>query len=299
MHTMDYSLYEETKLHGRAALPYNTYLCTIPLDFTHVPLHWHAEMECIYIKKGKGCVTVDGQPYSVDAGCIVVVAPGRLHAIEGMAGRTMEYENIIFSLSMLETNVEDWCAAHCFAPLHAGGNAWPVLVRPADALHASVARCLDEADTVCAACPPGYPLLLKSHLYALLYALHSARGQSVQETRGRDTDKIKLVLAYVEEHCARPISVEEIAGVCCFSPSHFMKFFKAATGKPFVEYCNDYRLTLAARALMQSAAPVLEIAGAAGFDNVSYFNRCFKRKYGVSPRTYRAAAVQNGVNVVK
>ncbi|MBM6804896.1 helix-turn-helix domain-containing protein, partial [Mediterraneibacter glycyrrhizinilyticus] len=42
------------------------------------------------------------------------------------------------------------------------------------------------------------------------------------------------------------------------------------------------RLTMAERRLKSSDSPVLEIAALSGFDNLSYFNRIFKRKYGIS-----------------
>ena len=53
MNISEYQNYQERKRHTAAAFPYNTYLCSIPLDFTHVPLHWHAELELIVIKKGR------------------------------------------------------------------------------------------------------------------------------------------------------------------------------------------------------------------------------------------------------
>ena len=288
MQLLDITQYHEAKLHGRADLPYNTYLCTIPLDFSHVPLHWHEDMEIIYIKKGYGSVCVDMQRYEVTQGCLVFVPPGHLHSIEGSAGHTMEYENIIFSLSMLETADEDWCTQRCIAPLRKGSASLPVLLRPQDAHYSEVAACVDAADALCAACPAGYPLLLKSHLYALFFALWQSGKTAAQGAKAAATDKIKQVLRFVEQHYASPISVAEMARLCCFSPSHFMKFFKAATGRGFIEYCNDFRLVMAARALTQSAQPVLNIAASVGFDSPSYFNRCFKKKYGVSPRAYRA-----------
>ena len=47
-----YIQYHETKIHEQPDFAYNTYLCTIPDDFKRVPLHWHEQMEIIYIKKG-------------------------------------------------------------------------------------------------------------------------------------------------------------------------------------------------------------------------------------------------------
>ena len=68
-----------------------------------------------------------------------------------------------------------------------------------------------------------------------------------------------------------------------------MKFFKQHMGTGFIEYLNDYRLTMAERLLKSSDGSVLEIAEQSGFDNLSYFNRIFKRKYGMSPGKWRSA----------
>ena len=53
MRIHEYEDFQETKKHSDTRFPYNTYLCSIPLDFTDVPIHWHNEMEIIYIKKVK------------------------------------------------------------------------------------------------------------------------------------------------------------------------------------------------------------------------------------------------------
>ena len=53
-------------------------------------------------------------------------------------------------------------------------------------------------------------------------------------------------------------------------------------------YLNDHRLNLAAELLRITDATVLDIAGRVGFDNLSYFNRLFKRRYGMTPREYRS-----------
>ena len=59
MNITDYGPLKETKSHFDSDFLYNTYLCSIPLDFAEVPLHWHNEMELIYIKKGCMIVSVD------------------------------------------------------------------------------------------------------------------------------------------------------------------------------------------------------------------------------------------------
>ena len=101
MNILEYEHYQEKITHNEPNFPYLTYLCSIPLDFPQVPLHWHDEVEFIYIKKGKGIVTVDFIQYIVEAGTIVLIIPGQLHSIEQLDDHSMEYENIIFHPSIL------------------------------------------------------------------------------------------------------------------------------------------------------------------------------------------------------
>ena len=65
MNILEYENYQEKILHGDPLFPYITYLCSIPLDFGYVPMHWHDEMEIIYIKKGNGTITVDFTQHTV------------------------------------------------------------------------------------------------------------------------------------------------------------------------------------------------------------------------------------------
>jgi mannose-6-phosphate isomerase-like protein (cupin superfamily) len=130
MNTEEYIQYRETKVHEQPGFAYNTYLCTIPLDFPKVALHWHDEMELIYIKKGSGEITLDLNAYEVCSGSIAVVPPGCLHSIS--SEEHMEYENIIFSVSLLETSGDDWCSRAFFSPLKEGRLFLPRMLEPGD-----------------------------------------------------------------------------------------------------------------------------------------------------------------------
>ena len=83
------------------------------------------------------------------------------------------------------------------------------------------------------------------------------------------------------------ISIAEIAAQVEFSESHFMRYFKENMGTSFVDYLREYRLDMAARLLLVSDASIISIAEEVGFDNLSYFNRAFKKKYGITPSQYR------------
>ena len=98
---------------------------------------------------------------------------------------------------------------------------------------------------------------------------------------------MKLLLGYIEEHYGERITVEDGAALCFYSNSHFMKFFKRYMGMPFTQYLNDFRLEKAAGLLRTTLLPVTDVAQQCGFDNISYFNRLFRKKYHGTPGAYR------------
>lgn len=289
MNIPEYESYHEEKNHFDAAFPYNTYLCSIPLDFIQVPLHWHDDVELIYIKKGRGAVSVDFTSYDVSASDIALILPGQLHAIKGFRGATMEYENIIFHPNIFESSGADDSYHRFLQPILSMQLDCPTILRSdGEASYTAVRACLDENDKICMSFPPGYPLAIKGNLFALFFALYTASGnRSRPVPAGKNIEKLKSVIKYVELNYASPMSIEQMADLAGFSKSHFMKYFKQTMGVPFTAYLNSYRLTMAARLLLQSDDTVLSVASEVGFDNLSYFNRAFKKQYGMTPSGYR------------
>lgn len=289
MDISQYENYQEKEIPADPLFPYQTYLCSIPLDFSAVPLHWHDEMEIIYIKKGSGCVSVDFDSYQVKGRDIVLVLPGRLHGIGRRAAETMEYENIIFRLSLLHPRQPDAVMEHYLAPLSQRQLALPVHITPDRDEYPQIAACLDSIDRIRQTFPPGFELYIKGKLFELFYILFSAcatpaAGHPAGQNR---MDKTRQILKYIEQHYPEKLSIQTMAAVSGFSQSHFMKFFKSALGTSFTAYLNDYRLTMASRLLLASGDSILHIAADTGFDNLSYFNRMFKKKFGTTPSGFR------------
>ena len=94
-------------------------------------------------------------------------------------------------------------------------------------------------------------------------------------------------IKWLSAHYTEELRVADAAGVCSFSASHFMRWFRQMTGQSFVAFLNEYRLNAAAEALQATDETVLTIASRCGFENLSYFNRAFKAHFGMTPREYR------------
>ena len=282
--------YQETKKHSNTIFPFNTYLCSIPLDFNNVPIHWHNEMEIIYIKKGKGTVTLDFESHYVEAGDIIIVVPGQTHGISQLNDYSMEYENIFFEPAMFISKLSDGLETSFFIPLLSGDLIFNHIITRDDNDYALLADCLNRADNLCSMdFPKGYELAIKGYMYEFFFHLNNMCEESsiINVAHNKRMDKIKDVIKYIEENYQHPISIDEISDVCNFSSSHFMKYFKKVMGTSFTDYLNEYRLSMASRLLLSSSDNILEIAAECGYDNLSYFNRLFKKKYGVTPSAYR------------
>lgn len=228
MNILEYENYQEKILHGDPLFPYITYLCSIPLDFGYVPMHWHDEMEIIYIKKGNGTITVDFTQHTVSAGDIALILPGQLHSIGQFESESMEYENIIFHPNMLISKKTDTCNTDYLVPLLSGNVSLPLLYTPDSPHYAEISACIDANDEICKTYPSGYQLFIKGQLFLLFYILfHKC---STKEPSGKDRskslEKMKLILKYVENNYMEKITIEDIANEVGLSQSHFMKYFK-------------------------------------------------------------------------
>jgi AraC-like DNA-binding protein len=102
--------------------------------------------------------------------------------------------------------------------------------------------------------------------------------------------RIDRVLNWIESQLAHELRVDEAAAVAHVSPAAFARFFRREVGKSFTEYVNDARCGWAALRLMQGREPVDDIAQACGFPTLSNFGEQFRRRYGLSPRDFRAGA---------
>ena len=290
MNISEYQNYHETKSHTTADFPYNTYLCSIPKDFPSVPLHWHSEVELIVIKKGRGLVSADFRKEPVSAGDIVLIRPGQLHSIEQDGSHGMEYENIIFKPELLISGSSDLCAVKFITPFMLGAIQADTYLTPVLPYYRAAAECIRQIDLLCATRSEGYQLGVKGYLFQFFFLLISNRRkkETASASQTKSLEKMKTILKYVEQHYAEHITIDDMAALTYYSKSHFMKFFKSHMGTGFIDYLNDYRLTMAERLLRSSDESVLDIAEQSGFDNLSYFNRIFKRKYGESPGRWRA-----------
>jgi len=102
-----------------------------------------------------------------------------------------------------------------------------------------------------------------------------------------NNNRIAHIVKYIREHITEQISVDKLAGRACMSVSHFHKIFKNTLGESPIDYINFERIKFAKKLMANTNKKLSEIAFLSGFNNVSYFNRQFKKHEMISPSQFR------------
>ena len=102
-----------------------------------------------------------------------------------------------------------------------------------------------------------------------------------------DSRRVLKVKSYINENYMHEIRLSDMASLAGMSPSAFSRFFKLHTGRNLTDYIIDMRLGYASRQLVDSTNSIAEISYSCGFNNLSIFNRIFRKKKGCSPSAFR------------
>lgn len=106
----------------------------------------------------------------------------------------------------------------------------------------------------------------------------------------RDLRRVTAIMRRIEAEADTPVALAALAADAGLSRFHFLRVFRRIVGMPPYQYLLRLRLHRAAVRLRTSIAPVLEIALGAGFDDLSTFNRRFRRLMGTTPTGFRSGA---------
>jgi AraC-like DNA-binding protein len=99
--------------------------------------------------------------------------------------------------------------------------------------------------------------------------------------------RIEKTLEYMNHNFDKPITLNEVARLANMSDAAFSRFFKQRTGNTFIDSLTEIRLGHASRMLIDTTQSIAEIAYHCGFNNISNFNRIFKKKKSCTPKDFR------------
>lgn len=98
--------------------------------------------------------------------------------------------------------------------------------------------------------------------------------------------RLTKVMLYLNTNYQRKIELETVAEIANLHPAAFCRFFKEKSGKSLSEFVNDLRIGYACRLIIEGKMSVSQISYESGFNNLSNFNRTFKKHIGFTPTNY-------------
>jgi AraC-like DNA-binding protein len=112
-----------------------------------------------------------------------------------------------------------------------------------------------------------------------------------------NSEKLRKLHEFIQKNYTQKISIKQAAEFLSMSEVTFSRLVKNHTNYTFVEFLNDYRIGYSTRLLLESDLSIAEIAYQCGFNNISNYNRRFKKRKNCTPREYRNNFV--GIKAIK
>lgn len=109
----------------------------------------------------------------------------------------------------------------------------------------------------------------------------------VNKDDSSESRRVQKMINYMHDNYQKDIHLSDVAAYVNMSEVSFSRFMKKRTGKNYVEYLNDLRLGIASRYLVDTNKTIAEICYDCGFNNLSNFNRIFKKRKGLTPKEFR------------
>lgn len=117
--------------------------------------------------------------------------------------------------------------------------------------------------------------------------LRASSNFSSDKASDADTRGVLEAVRYINANFAEPCPLDTLATVAGMNRFRFAKRFRAVTGETANQYVINRRLSAAATRLAATKSPIAEIAFEVGFNDLSYFDACFRSAFGCPPSVWR------------
>ena len=276
---------KENKPHGTKDDPFSTYHIQNGGQSFQIPVHWHDELEIIYVKSGFLTVNISGENYIGKPGDAFVVSPGNLHFMGSQTG-TVDYFTFLFPLKYIAFRSDDMLDDKLIEPLNSGH----LMISPE--IKDTVKEQCEQLAGVYAAEIDKSESKITSQIRKKIILLQFInelwkKGFIVEnDTTGRNTVEKEMV-SYIQQKYTGKILLREFGEQFHLSEKYISRYFKEHFHITLSQYVTYLRLEHAKQMLQETDISVTEVAMQSGYQNISYFIRSFKKTYGVSPLKYR------------
>lgn len=247
------------------------------------PAHWHNAVEFVYVMNNGCTINADKKDYFLSEGDLMIIAPCAIHRFLKKDGIS---KNFIFQFDPLSLNFLDG-----FSVMLPYLSQTTVISKENSSIHPKIEEQIKEIlkhlDAYTSV--PELTLFLYARILdiiVLLYNNTERSGELKQKQKSVKLIKLDNAFEFIEKNFQDNITLKDAADACGFSEYYFSRIFKEATGKNFINFLNDYRVSKAEKLLVDSGISITDAAYASGFNSLVTFNRIFKKIKGLTPSAF-------------
>lgn len=242
----------------------------VPSDFR---MHTHESYELYYFAGGSGIYRVEGTPYPLECGDILIMRPAEAHYIDITGIKPYTRLSINFKPEILSDIDPNGRLLVPFNNRKIGTfNRYRAENFKSDAYSVFIKNIMTDS--------PDKRLQTITNLLPLLNEISIAFA-SVSETEVNKSIDSRII-SYINHHLSENITLDDICEKYYISKTHLCRIFKKATASTVGEYITVKRLVMA-RQLILSGTPPTKAYLQCGFKDYSVFYRAYKKKYGIAP----------------
>lgn len=275
--------------HGTALFPAACY--HDDLEREEVPWHWHDEVETTVVEAGAAILSVGGVEHLVEQGDGFFINAGALHRIWPARPGACRLHAAIFHPRLVGGSMDSIFWQSYLQPLLSDPCRQCICFSQTVPWEREALQAVERAWRACAEEPPGYEFRMREALSweIFLLAQHQPPVQKAPSEKAlRDTERIKAMLQFIQEHYAEELTTARIARSAAVSASECLRCFRATVGTTPIQYVKQLRIQKAAELLASTDQRIADIGAACGFQEMSYFAKTFRTVKGQAPSRYRA-----------
>ena len=257
--------------------------------------HWHSEFEYGVLLSGELDYYIDGQYIRIHQGEAVFINANVMHAAQAREQDNAVMFTVSFLPSLFTGGNDGTMFRKYFQPIlqsaikgfsidstTSEGNR---IVGLLNELHDLEMRHTDDYELL------SLSLISRLWSYTLRFADKYNHAICLSLKENDSQKKAKDILAYIHEHYAEDIQINDIVTNTCISRSDCFRAFQRYANKSPIEYLTEYRLAHAVNLLMETNKSITQVAIECGFASPSYFGKVFKKKYAVTPLQFKKSMI--------
>lgn len=256
--------------------------------------HYHSTYEIYYLLEGNRYHFIDRNIFFVQPGSLVFIAKNRIHK----TSPAEQHFHRRFLIEIEETVMEQWFTKMAGGRLCSLFTDEMSIITLTTAQQAFLNAKLDAIKQEAFQKREAFEEMIEYLLREILLFSFRIKSEgntahiSAKNLIGSETEKIRTVnrvAGYLADHYQESSSLDELASRFFTNKFYLTRIFKQVTGFTIREYLHIQRVQKAQEFLRSSLLPITEIALMVGFENVSYFEKIFRRYCMQSPREYRVS----------